>query len=335
MYLGDDKTAPVTISRIGYSSREYLPSCVVGVNECRPDSQHDGVAWYTVDGVHDVDLLQKIGANFGLHPLVIEDISNTTQRPKLEWFDSYFFIAAKMITCQSRGAKIRSEHVSIVGGQGFVLLFLEDPGDLFAPVRQRIEAGKGAIRSRGADYLVYALVDAIVDYYFPVIEEMGEHIERLEEEVVTSPSATTLRGIHRMKREVISLRRSIWPMREVVNSLTRDESPFVGAEVKIFLRDLYDHTVHVIDTIETMRDIITGTQDVYLSSVSNRLNEVMKVLTVMSSIFIPLTFIVGVYGMNFRFMPELESRWGYPTVWLVMVLLSLGLLTLFRRKKWL
>jgi magnesium transporter len=334
IYIGDEKTAAVRIKQLSYSAQGSQAERVIAPHECRPTTSREGVTWYTVDGVHDVEVLKTIGESFQLHPLVVEDIGNTTQRPKIEVFDGYTFIAAKMISYDARSTKIKFEHISIVLGSGFVLLFLQDPGDLFAPIRQRIESDKGRIRIMGADYLVYSLVDAVVDYYFHVLEEIGERIEQLEDEVVSRPTARTLRAIHRVKREMISLRRSIWPMREIVNSMVRDESPLITAGVKIFLRDLYDHTVHVIDSIEAMRDIITGTLDVYLSSVSNRLNEVMKVLTVMSSIFIPLTFIVGVYGMNFRYMPELEWRWGYPAVWIVMLTLTLGLLALFKRKKW-
>lgn len=334
VYVGVEKNTPVTVTRIRYAADSYEPPQIVKPVECRPESSSPGVVWYTVDGVHNVEVLKTIGENFGLHPLVVEDISNTTQRPKLEGFDGYFFLAAKMITFDTRAAKLTSEHVSIVFGQGFLVLFLQDPEDLFAPIRQRLEAGKGKIRGSGSDYLAYALVDAIVDYYFHVLEEIGERVETLEDEVVNNPTARTLRTIHDVKRELIALRRSIWPMREVVNAMIRDESPLISKDVKIYLRDLYDHTVHVIDSVETMRDIITGTLDVYLSSVSNRLNQVMKVLTVMSSIFIPLTFIVGVYGMNFHYMPELEWRWGYPGVWLFMIALTGVLLELFRRKKW-
>ena len=334
VYVGDEKTAPVVITQLSYSPQGFHAERVVTPQQCRPGAVGEGVVWYTVDGVHNVEILKMLGENFGLHPLVMEDIGNTTQRPKIEGFEGYYFIAAKMISYDTRAARIKSEHVSIIYGPGFVVLFLQDPGDLFAPIRQRIESGKGRIRLMGSDYLVYALVDAIVDYYFHVLEEIGERIEQLEDEVVSNPSARTLQSIHHVKREMIALRRSIWPMREVVNSMVRDESPLISEGVKIFLRDLYDHTVHVIDSVETMRDIITGTLDVYLSSVSNRLNEVMKVLTVMSSIFIPLTFIVGIYGMNFHYMPELEWTWGYPAVWVVMLALALALLTLFKRKKW-
>jgi len=334
VYVGVEKDTPVIVSRIRYSAETYEPPQAISPNDCRPEGSPTGVVWYTIDGVHNVDILKTLGENFGLHPLVVEDIGNTTQRPKLEGFDGYYFLASKMITYDARASKLNSEHVSIVFGQGFLLLFLQDPEDLFAPIRSRLEAGRGRIRGNGSDYLAYALVDAIVDYYFVVLEEIGERVERLEDEVVNSPTAHTLKAIHDVKRELIALRRSIWPMREVVNAMIRDESPLISKDVKIFLRDLYDHTVHVIDSVETMRDIITGTLDVYLSSVSNRLNQVMKVLTVMSSIFIPLTFIVGVYGMNFHYMPELEWSWGYPAVWLLMIALTGVLLVLFKRKKW-
>ena len=333
VYVGVDRNTPVKISALRYSLNAYQAQREITVDECRPGGE--GLQWITVDGVHDVDLLTKIGERFSLHPLVVEDIGNTTQRPKIEQFDDYIFIAMKMITYNAETSEVRSEHVSIVFGQGFVLSFLEDAGDVFDPVRKRIESGKGRIRSMGSDYLVYALLDSIVDRYFDVIEGLGERIEELEEEVVTQPEVSTLTGIHKVKRELIYLRRSVWPVREIVNALIRDESHFVHSEVKLFLRDLYDHSIHVVDTIETLRDIVSGTLDVYLSSVSNKLNQVMKVLTVMSSIFIPLTFVAGVYGMNFHYMPELEWKWGYPTVMFGMFVLAVGLLRIFQRKQWL
>jgi magnesium transporter len=335
VYVGVDKDTPVTVTRVRYAPDTYEPARVVPPNECRPDTSSSGVVWYTVDGVHNVDILKTLGENFSLHPLVVEDIGNTTQRPKLEGFDGYYFLAAKMITYDARFSKLRSEHVSIVFGRGFVVLFLQDPGDLFAPVRQRLEAGKGRIRASGSDYLVYALVDAIVDYYFNVLEELGERVEKLEDDVVVNPTVTTLRAIHHVKRELIALRRSIWPMREVVNALIRDESPLVSPDVKIYLRDLYDHTVHVIDSVETMRDIITGTLDVYLSSVSNRLNQVMKVLTAVSTIILPMTLISGIYGMNFEHMPELEWKYGYFLIVGVMATICVTLFIRFKRAGWL
>ena len=333
--MGAEKSTPVSIERIRYTPQGWEPPATIALQECCPPNEAEGVVWYTIDGVHNVDLLKTVGERFGLHPLVVEDISNTTQRPKLEAFDGYVFVAAKMMSFSPKTASVTSEHISIVYGKGFVLTFLQDPGDVFAPVRQRVESGKGRIRRMGSDYLVYALLDAVVDYYFQVIEGVGEEIEALEEEVVNQPTVKTLKRLHKIKREIITLRRSVWPMREVVNALVRDESPFITDEVKIFLRDLYDHTIHVIDTIETLRDIVAGTLDVYLSSVSNKLNQVMKVLTVMSSIFIPLTFVVGIYGMNFRYMPELEWRFGYLAVWLLIVSITVGLLALFKKRQWL
>ena len=305
---------------------------MVEAADCRPRPDGGEVSWYTIDGVHQVEVLKTIGENFNLYPLVGEDIVNTTQRTKLEDFEGYIFVTLKMISYNSESRRIEAEHVSVVCGEGFVLSFLEDEGDLFEPVRQRVAAGKGSIRKFGADYLMYALLDAVVDGYFSVLEQLGDEIDELEDEVVARPSVETLREIHRIKRELIALRRCAWPMREIVNSLLRDESPVVTKGVRVFLRDLYDHTIQVIDTVETLRDIMASALDVYLSSVSNRLNQVMKVLTVVSTIFIPITFVVGVYGMNFHFMPELEWRYGYPAVWVFIVALSATLLVIFRRK---
>lgn len=335
VYVGRKRDDPVGVSLIRYSSVGAEPPRVVPLEQCKHEGVGDGVSWYTIDGIHDVRALSILGENFKLHPLVIEDIVNTTQRPKLEEFEGYLFITVKMIVYNRKESRLRSEHVSLVCGEGYVLSFLEDAGDVFEPIRQRIASGRGQIRKNGSGYLLYALLDAIVDYYFQVIEELGEVIEALEEEVVANPSPATLRGIHRIKRELIVLRRSVWPMREIVNVLLREETPLISKGTRVFLRDLYDHTIQVADTVETLRDIMSSALDVYLSSVSNRLNEVMKVLTVMSSIFIPLTFIVGIYGMNFDYMPELRWRYGYPTLVGFMAILSLFLLAFFKRKRWL
>lgn len=335
VYIGDERTESVVITHLHYSSESVSERCEIRAEDCRPPTNGQGVSWYTIDGVHNPDALRIIGESFQIHPLVIEDIANTKQRPKIEEFDNYIFIAMKMITFDEDAKELLSEHVSIILGDGYVLAFLEDEGDVFEPVRQRLRGGKGRIRKLGADYLAYSLMDAVVDNYFSVLEEIGEEIEGVEEEVVEAPSEKTLKSVHVLKRELIFLRRSVWPLRETVNSLLRDESQLVGEETKLFLRDLYDHTIHVIDTVETLRDIVAGMLDVYLSSVSNKLNQVMKVLTVMSSIFIPLTFVVGVYGMNFQYMPELQWRWGYPSVMLGMCAVAVGLLALFRRRGWL
>lgn len=334
MYVGEDRSDPIVITHIKYDSQGVTGPTPVASSEVKPASGESGISWYTIDGVHDTEVLRVIGENFQLHPLVVEDIANTGQRPKIEDFDNYIFIAMKMITFDSQAKELVAEHVSIILGQGFVLAFLEDEGDVFEPIRARIKAGKGKIRKLGADYLAYALMDAVIDNYFEVLEQIGEEIEEVEDEVVHTPSTKTLHTVHRLKRELIFLRRAVWPMRETANSLLRDESDLVSNETRLYLRDLYDHTVHVMDTVETLRDIVAGMLDVYLSSVSNKLNEVMKVLTVMSSVFIPLTFLAGVYGMNFQYMPELHWRYGYPVLMGSMAVVAVGLLVAFRKRGW-
>jgi magnesium transporter len=335
VYIGEARDTPVTVSFIGYDPQGARPAQVVSADNVTPSSEGQGISWYTIDGVHDPKILNAIGERFGLHGLVLEDIANTKQRPKIEEFDEYIFIAMKMITFDEKERELAAEHVSLVIGQRYVLAFLENKGDVFEPVRQRIASGKGRIRKMTSDYLAYALMDAIVDNYFTALEDIGDQIDEVEEEVVEAPTVNTLRTVHMLKRELIYLRRSVWPMREVVNTLLRDESELVRDETRIYLRDLYDHTIHVIDTVETMRDIVAGMLEVYLSSVSNKLNQVMKVLTVMSSIFIPLTFVAGVYGMNFKYMPELEWSYGYPAIMLGMLAVAVALLAVFRRKEWL
>jgi magnesium transporter len=335
VYVGEEKSSPITITRINYDGASLEERVLADLNELAPATDGtSGVVWYNVDGVHDAQLLEKIGDLFGLHSLVVEDIVNTAQRPKMEDFGNYIFLTLKMIVYDRDRREIDAEHVSLILGRGFVLTFLEDSGDVFEPVRVRMRSGRGRLRKEGADYLAYALVDAIVDHYFEVLEALGDDIEAVEEEVVEVPTQETLRTIHVLKRELIYLRRAVWPLREAVNSLLRDDSELVTDATRVFLRDLYDHAVHVLDSVETLRDIVSGMLDVYLSSASNRMNQVMKVLTVMSSIFIPLTFIAGVYGMNFEQMPELKTSWGYPAVLLLMVAIAGGQLLMFRRKGW-
>jgi magnesium transporter len=335
VYVGEDRSDAITITRTQYDGASLEERVLADLNELAPATDGtSGVIWYNVDGVHDAQLLEKMGDLFGLHSLVVEDIVNTAQRPKMEDFGNYIFLTLKMIVYDRGRREIDAEHVSLILGRGFVLTFLEDSGDVFEPVRVRMRSGRGRLRKEGADYLAYALVDAIVDHYFEVLEALGDDIEAVEEEVVEVPTQETLRTIHVLKRELIYLRRAVWPLREAVNSLLRDDSELVTDATRVFLRDLYDHAVHVLDSVETLRDIVSGMLDVYLSSASNRMNQVMKVLTVMSSIFIPLTFIVGVYGMNFEQMPELKTSWGYPAVLLLMVAIAGGQLLMFRRKGW-
>jgi magnesium transporter len=279
--------------------------------------------------------LESLGQCIGLHPLVLEDILNTEQRPKIEDYGDYLYIVVKMITYPDKADGIAVEQVSLILGQNFVISFQEGiQGDVFSPVRERIRNEKSRLRKMGADYLTYSLVDSVVDSYFAVLEELGERIEVLEEELIEQPSRNTLHTIHKLKQEMIFLRKSVWPLREVVNFMERGESPLINEGTRIFLRDVYDHTIQIIDTIETFRDMLSGMLDIYLSSISNRINEVMKVLTVIATIFMPLTFLAGVYGMNFEYMPELKWRWGYPAILLVMLAVAVSMLTYFKKKRW-
>jgi len=293
-----------------------------------------GVMWVNVEGLHDVGLLARIGEEMGFHPLAIEDVANVGQRPKLEEYEDHLFIVVHMLRLENGGLRVRDEQVSLLVGPGYLVSFQEAPGDVFDPVRERLRSGKGKIRGRGSDYLAYALIDALVDSCFHVLEALGERTEQLEEEVMDRPSGDTMRSVHELKREILVLRRSVWPLRDLINSFLRVEEPLVQDSTKLFLRDVHDHSYQLIDTVEVLRDITSGMRDLYLSSVSNRMNEIMKVLTIMASIFIPLTFVAGVYGMNFEYMPELEVWWAYPGVLLFMLASALGMLRVFRRKGW-
>jgi magnesium transporter len=281
-----------------------------------------------------VDVIEKIGEQFGLHPLVLEDILHTGQRPKMDEFDDYISIITRMLSYNEETNQVESEQFSLILGPNYVISFQERVGDIFNAVRERLRQKKGRLRTRGPDYLAYALIDAIVDHYFFVIEKIGEEIEFLEEELIVDPGPETLQTIHNLKRELIFLRKSVWPLREMISGLERGESPLIQDRTTIFLRDVYDHTIQIIDTIETYRDMVSGMLDVYLSSVSNRMNEVMKVLTVIATLFIPLTFIAGIYGMNFKFMPELEWHWGYPLVWAIMIVIGVLMLFYFKKNRW-
>jgi len=293
-----------------------------------------GVVWINVEGLHDVGLLERIGERMGFHPLAIEDVANVGQRPKLEEYEDHLFIVVHMLRLDNGGLRVRDEQVSLLVGPGFLVSFQEAPGDVFDPVRERLRSGKGKIRGLGADYLAYALIDALVDSCFQVLEALGERTEQLEEEVMDRPSRDTMRAVHELKREILVLRRSVWPLRELMSSFLRVEGPLVADSTRLYLRDVHDHSYQLMDSVEMLRDITSGMRDLYLSNVSNRMNEVMKVLTVMASIFIPLTFVAGIYGMNFEYMPELEVWWAYPAVLLFMIASALGMVGVFRWKGW-
>ena len=294
------------------------------------------MVWINVEGLGDAETINKLGAIFHLHPLALEDVVNVHQRPKVEPYEGYLFCVARMIELNDR---LETEQVSIFLGPKWIVTFLEDPGDAFDPVRRRLRENRGRIRSSGASYLAYALLDAVVDAYFPVVEMYGERLDELEDQVVSQPDRSTIAHAHQVKRDLRSLRRAIWPLREAINQLTRDDSGLVDPETRVFLRDCYDHTVQIIDLVETYRELDADLTDLYLSSLSNRLNEVMKVLTVIATIFMPMTFIAGVYGMNFNTeypwnMPELNWPFGYMFSLVLMALSAAGMVGFFRWMGW-
>jgi len=335
IHIGERKTEKVRIRILDYDEAQFEEEEAKTIEESFPFKDKPTVTWINIDGIHQVEIIEKLGSHFGLHPLLLEDILNTDQRPKMEDYGDYIFIVLKMLYLGEANNEIEAEQVSLILGSNFVISFQEREGDVFDPVRDRIRNAKGRIRKAGADYLAYTLLDAIVDNYFIILESLGETIEETEEQLATNPNSETLQLIHVLKKEMIFLRKSIWPLREVISGLERCESSLIHQSTGAYLRDVYDHTIQIIDTVESYRDMISGMLDIYLSSISNKMNEVMKVLTIFASIFIPLTFVAGLYGMNFSFMPELKWQWGYFGILGFMVSVGVSLMVYFKRKRWL
>ena len=335
VHVGEKKVEFVRITYLDYDEQNFEEKQVSSIEDCFSFKTTPTVTWINIDGLHEVEIIEELGKQFELHPLILEDILNTGQRPKMEDFEKYLFVVLKMLSYQDEGQVVQVEQVSLVLGSNYVISFQEQVGDVFNPIRDRIRNSKGRIRKMGCDYLMYALLDAVVDNYFAILEKLGERIESMEEELITNPTDRTLHQIYALKREMVFLRKSVWPLRELVSGLQRSESPLIGESTGIYLRDVYDHTIQVIDTVESFRDMVSGMLDTYLSSISNKMNTVMKVLTIIATIFIPLTFIAGIYGMNFENMPELKWRYGYAVVWAVMGLVFILMLVYFKRKKWL
>jgi magnesium transporter len=333
VHIGEKRAETVNITLFNYAGSHCDERVITTLDELRlpPD---ETVTWIDIGGVHKVDVLEACGKQFNLHPLLLEDIANTDQRPKLDDYETHFFLVTKMLTTTDRG-DIVVEQVSFVLGRNYVLSFQENGTDVFRPVRDRLRGGKGRLRQNGSDYLLYALLDAVVDQYFAVLEALGEKIETLQERVMADPKPDTLKDIHALKRQLLFVRRAVWPLREASNSLSRAECPFLHEPTKVFFRDVYDHVVQIVDTIETLREMVSASLDIYLSSVSYRLNAVMRVLTVITTIFMPLSFIASIYGMNFEYMPELKWEWGYPLILGFMGVVAAGMLIGFRQRKWL
>ena len=333
--MGHAAARPIRISVIDYDQDTYTETDLSGVSDCGLYKESPTTSWINITGVHDADLIKSVGECFDLHALTLEDIMNTDHRPKVEDFGRYIFITLKMLYMSGSGQNILFEQVSLILGQGYVISFQEAEGDVFQPVRDRIQRASGRLRQRGAGYLAYALVDAVVDQYFSILESLGEEVEDLEESVVTDSERVNTKQIYGIKREVTLLRRSVWPLREMVSTLEKIETDLIDVSTRVFIRDLYDHSLAILDSIDTFRDMAGNILDVHLTNVNNRMNQVMKLLTIIATIFIPLTFIAGIYGMNFDYMPELKWHYSYFVVWGIMLILALAMVKYFQKKKWL
>jgi len=334
VYVGKRFHDTTKISVLDYDEKGFTERQVHSIDECRPFKDSPSMTWIDIAGIHDVSVLEELGTLFGLHPLIMEDILNTDQRPKIEDSGDYIYVVLRSFNGASRIAEGTSEQISIVLGPRFVISLREREGKLLEPIQERIRSGKGRIRKLGADYLAHAIIDAVVDNFFIILERIGEDIETIEELLVSDPTNETLHKIQRLKKEMILMRKSVWPLREVISSLERSESALIQDSTNIYFKDIYDHTIQVIDSTETYREILSGMLDIYLSSISNRMNQVMKILTIIATIFMPLTFLAGIYGMNFEYMPELKWRFGYALVWVIFLTTAIVMIIYFRRKKW-
>lgn len=334
VYVGDQKIDTPVIELVRYNENEFEEKRLQSIEEFISNRDENKITWLNIDGLHDVGVIETIGNQFNIHPLVLEDILNTEKRPLIEDYGDYIYMVAKMLSYDDKENMVKAEQVSIVLGGNYVVTFQESVGDVFNPIRERLRQGKGRIRKDGPDYLAYALVDCIVDNYFIILEKFSESMEDLEEDLMNHSDENILGKIYRTKREMVLLRKSVWPLREVVIGLERFESTLINKSTIIYIKDLYDHTFQVIDTVETLSEMLSGILEIYLFSLSNKMNQIMKVLTIVASIFIPLTLITGIYGMNFENMPELHSRFGYPIVLGFMLVVVIFMIFLFKRKRW-
>ncbi len=334
IHLGRQKTDKIKFSKIIYDEEHFDRDFPLSIENCFPPSEKPSNTWINIDGLHEIKVIDYIGNKLKIHPLLMEDILNTTHRPKWEEYADYIFIVLKLVEFKSELNEVRTDQVSIILGERMVFTFQEMERNTFEPIILRLQNSVGRIRKMGADYLVYSLMDLIIDSYFNTLEKIAEKIESLEEEIMSRPKEQTLKKIHKLKREMIYLRKSIWPVREIISKFQRSDSKLIKPATLVFSGDLYDHIIQIIETLDIFRDLLIGMHDTYLSTNSNRLNEIMKILTIISTIFIPLTFIVGVYGMNFHYMPELGWHYGYFITWGIMLILFIMMFLFFKRKKW-
>jgi magnesium transporter len=334
VFVGEKKVEEIRITIIDYDEDQYEEREIKNIEDCFPYKDTPSISWINIDGVHQVEVIEKLGQHFVLHPLLQEDVVNTHQRPKFDEFEDHLFIVLRMFFFNEEENELEGEQISLIVGANFVISFQERQGDVFEQVRERLRNGRGRIRKKGSDYLAYSLIDAIVDSYYNILERLGESIETLQEQLVAEPKRKDLQIIQALKRDMLFFRKSVYPLREVVGGLAKSESTLVKEDVLVYVRDVYDHVIQAIDTIETFRDMLSAMMDIYLSSLSNRMNEVIKVLTIIATIFIPMTFLAGVYGMNFKYMPELEWRYAYLFFWIVVSGVLIAMVAYFKRKKW-
>ncbi|MEQ8910579.1 MAG: magnesium/cobalt transporter CorA [Vicingaceae bacterium] len=334
IYTGSKNQAKVNVEIFSYNESEIEVKASESFEKVEPTYQPERINWINVSGLHNVELIERIGKKFDLHSLLLEDVLHVDQRPKTEDFGDYLFFTIKMFH-KNAEKETEFEHVSFVLGKNLIICFQENPEDIFDLIRERLKSSFGKIRLKKADYLFYRFIDTIIDHYFVVLDQIAEKIEDLEDEVMDKPSTNTLQKLQMVRKELIYLRRSIFPIRESINAILRSETKLLNKETERFFSDVYDHTIQVIESMETYRDLLSGIMDLYMNTASNRMNEIMKVLTIMSTIFIPMTFIAGIYGMNFEHMPELSYRWAYPAAWCLMIGVAIFMLFYFKRKKWL
>ncbi|HOT72863.1 MAG TPA: magnesium/cobalt transporter CorA [Anaerohalosphaeraceae bacterium] len=335
IHAGDRKPEKTVLTVFVFGPGFYEEQKPERLEDCFKPQPMQTVRWINIDGLADVSVIEGIGRQFGVHPLILEDILSTGQRPKCDDSTEQLFVVLRMLQYDDAHQTIQSEQVSILLGPNYVVSFQESVGDVFDPIREQIRTGRGRIRSMGPDYLMYRLMDAIVDGYFLILEKLGERVEALEQEVISEPEEETLNRVYALKQQLIYLRKSVWPLREVISQLEKTDSPLITDATGPYFRDVYDHTIQVMDSVETFRDTVSGLLEIYLNSISNQINTIMKVLTVITTIFIPLSFIAGVYGMNFKYMPELQWRWGYPAVLCIMGVIFVSMLIYFKKNKWL
>lgn len=334
IHVGERLSEEVKISLIKYCQDSFTTEILNDFSSIEYSPSETSTSWVNVDGLHDIKLIEQVGNKFNIHPLTLEDVLNTTQRPKIDFDDKYIYVVLKMLYYNNELREIRSEQVSLIIFKKYLFSFQEFEGDVFDDLRKRLQKNKSNIRSKGTDYLAYSLLDSIIDSYFDILENIGTTIDDVEDKLLSNPDKAIMPEIYNLKREMILLRNSVWPLREILGSLIKSDNSIVEDKTLMYLRDIYDHTIQVMDIIETYRDILSGMLDTYLSSISNKTNDVMKILTIFSTIFIPLTFLAGIYGMNFDYMPELRLKYGYILFWVITLITIIFMVNYFKKKKW-